>query len=1122
MTSIRPSAMESVKKQGDWPRFHTSGFFVLRAPLLPFDDLLAWSGGLEAPSSQAAPHCLDGALARDAARLQQRLRALTARPEVREALFVASPSLDDRFHVWLERPESDQGQKIERSLVKYFARMAGRATPFGLLAGCAVGSIAKETRLTVAPRCTYRRHARLDMNCRVALVEILDRDRDARQALTYRPNSSLYRMPGRIHYREYRRTDKGRVHYAVSLVESAYLQALLARAQEGATIRQLADALIGCDPAASLEEAEQYVHELIDRQVLVSELAPCLTGPEANHGLVPQLLRGSAAASVATRLVQVQRDLHAINAEKIGLAPHRYRSVARVLEDLPAHLEPDRLFQVDMTIPGGGLCLGQSVTNEILRGVEILHRLGRPSPEQEELARFRQAFAQRYLGQTAPPYATRWLPLVSVVDEELGIGLGEPQPGLRSSLLDGLEFPLLLDSRVPWSMRDRLLLGKLHEAIGQGCQQIVLEKGDLEEMALSEPLPLPDAFAAMVSLSAVSEKALNGGAFQICFERLSGPSGANLLGRFCHADPVLRQHVEQHLRAEEALQPDAIFAEIVHLPEEGRIGNVLARPRLREYELVYLGQSGAPVEKQIPMTDLLVTVSGNEILLRSRRLGRRVIPRLTSAHKFSARARGLYRFLCLLQVQNTSLPGWNWGPLEQAPFLPRVVCGKLVLARARWLLTQKELKTLGSERGTERFRQAQELRGRLRWPRWVVLADDDHALPLDLDNVLSVETLVGLVKGSTGVVVQEMFPGPDQLCAGGPEGRFVHQLIVPFVRARAATAAPESQRLAEPASFGSAGASPCRRSFPPGSEWLYAKFYTGPGIADEFLRDVIRPVTDAVLRSGALDRWFFIRYADPNFHLRLRFHGAPRRLLNEVLPELQLAAAPFVEDGRVWRVQLDTYEREVERYGGQAGIELAEQVFQADSEAVLALANLLVEDARGDVRWRLSLLGMELLLDDLGLELQEKQNLLCGLRDSFAREFHAGVNLRRQLGSKYRAQRRSLEAVFGSSRTKEDFLARGWAVFQRRSEKLAPMMAELRDRERAGRLTLPRAKLAADFLHMHANRMLRCGHRAQEVVLYEFLFRLYDSQAARQASTQHSAEAAATRTPVLAGEEWLP
>ena len=99
-------------------------------------------------------------------------------------------------------------------------------------------------------------------------------------------------------------------------------------------------------------------------------------------------------------------------------------------------------------------------------------------------------------------------------------------------------------------------------------------------MAEPSPPPLPDSFAVMAAVAAASEEALARGEFRVRLDGVSGPSGARLLGRFCHADPELHQHVAQHVRAEEALQPDAVFAEIVHLPE-GRMGNILARPILR-------------------------------------------------------------------------------------------------------------------------------------------------------------------------------------------------------------------------------------------------------------------------------------------------------------------------------------------------------------------------------------------------------------------------------------------------------------------------------------------------------------------------------------------------------------
>src|SRR5437868_5765434 len=114
--------------------FAPSGFFAFRTPLLPFDELLAWSDGLQAASVLDVPGRLEDALAADRARLHQRLRTVFARPEAREALFIASPQLEERVDLWLHEPESEQGQKIERALVRYFARMTGRATPFGLFA----------------------------------------------------------------------------------------------------------------------------------------------------------------------------------------------------------------------------------------------------------------------------------------------------------------------------------------------------------------------------------------------------------------------------------------------------------------------------------------------------------------------------------------------------------------------------------------------------------------------------------------------------------------------------------------------------------------------------------------------------------------------------------------------------------------------------------------------------------------------------------------------------------------------------------------------------------------------------------------------------------------------------
>src|SRR4029077_12218322 len=128
-----------------------------------------------------------------------------------------------------------------------------------------------------------------------------------------------------------------------------------------------------------------------------------------------------------------------------------------------------------------------------------------------------------------------------------------------------------------------------------------------DEIATGGVPPLPDACSVMATLIA-SRAADAAQVGRVLLHSVSGPAGASLLGRFCHADPDLLANVCAHLREEEALDPDGIFAEVVHLPE-GRLGNILLRPVLRRYEISYLGRSGAPVDQQIPVTDVTLRLA---------------------------------------------------------------------------------------------------------------------------------------------------------------------------------------------------------------------------------------------------------------------------------------------------------------------------------------------------------------------------------------------------------------------------------------------------------------------------------------------------------------------------------
>lgn len=1063
-----------------------AGFFVLRTPLLAFDELIEWSDGIGARDSAEDTERLPKAFEADCALLRTRLKAIVTRPEVREALFVASPTLDDSIGLWLQAPESERGQEVERTLVRYFQRMTGRATPFGLFAGCSVGTVDRETRLVIGAGAQSRRQSRLDANYLYALADALAREPALRGAFAYHPNSSLYRAGGRFRCVETRLDGTLRSHHLVAIEATEALEATLARARNGATLATLAAKL--ADGDVSLAEAERYIDDLVESQVLVSDMTVHVTGPEPMRSVVELLRPHTETHSSADRLDGARQALEAMDAAGLGITPERYRAVAQGLDGLLAKVELPQLFQVDLVKAAAGATLGTAVLGDLVDGIDLLRRLARPHGN-ETLRRFREAFVARY--------ERREIPLVEALDEEMGVGFDAGAD--TAPLVRDLAFPPAVSETVPWGERERVLLRKLAGALTTSGKEIVLETQDVEAMAAKDPPPLPDTFAVVASLAAQSEAAVARGDFRLHIHVTMGPSGARLLGRFCHADPTLRSHVEAYLRAEEALDPEAVFAEIVHLPE-GRLGNILFRPVLRAYEIPYLGRGGSAPERQIPITDLMVSVVGDQILLRSARFGRRVIPRLTTAHNFAGETLGVYRFLCALQSQGVAGGlGWDWGPLVATPFLPRVVAGRVVLARARWRVGKEELRQLGAHAGAARFQVVQTWRAARRLPRWVALADDDQTLPIDLDNALAVESFVHLVKGRDEMVLTELFPPPDQLCAQGPEGRFVHEMVLPFIRGAkageraAADTAPSASRAPCPTP-----ALQVRRSFPPGSEWLYVKLYTGSATADQVLRAAVGPVVRKALRARTADRWFFIRYADPDWHLRLRLHGEPAALERRVWPSLRQALAPLLDDGRVWRVTLDTYEREVERYGGPEGIELAEHIFHADSEATLEIVEMLDTGDPGlEERWRLALRGMAQLLDDLGFDDTARAALMRDARNGLAHELRADDTLGKQLGRRWRTERPGLAHFLDSAQDKESPLAPGLEVLCARSERLRPVAAELRAREAGRRLTAPLRDLAWSFLHMHANRLLRSANREQELVLYDLLARHYEAKLCR-------------------------
>lgn len=1081
-----PAMAKAVRSAGVGAPVLAVGYFVLRTPLLPASILARFAAESGMPAL-AGDRSDDAAFERWVASERDReraaLHAVLARGDVREALFVASPSLFDSLDAWRAAPGSARGRAVEAAVFRYVQRMSARPTPFGLFAGTTLGTIADRTALVLEPGDRHRRHTRLDCDYLERATETLSHDPELRARLVFEPNTSIYRAGDRIRFVEPRRSELGRTHVLAAVDAVPALLVALTAARGGRPLAELAAAVTRDDPEIAADEALEFVDELAQSGLLVPRLAPAVTGPEPIHGVIAEL--GTHPAAAALRAAH--GELAALDARGIGQPPSAYAAVSATLGGVTD--EPARL-QVDLFKLGREVTLGGELLAELGRGVAVLARLDM-GERTGIAAAFARAFTRRFEDEEVP------LPIA--LDPELGVGLGNGADEDASSVLAGQRFEAAEPAPGAWSARDQQLLELLGGALARGQRAIELDDRLCQALAARPATPLPSVLCAVAMLHAASSSALDRGEFQLELAGFRGPSGANTFGRFCHGDAALAAWVERQLRAEEAERPDAVFAELVHWPE-GPIGNVITRPVLRGHEIVFLARSGAPAERQILLDDLWVSVRAGRVVLRSRRLGCEVIPRLTSAHTTGLpRNVSAYRLLGELAGQGkTSIFTWSWGALAGAPFLPRVATGRIVLCPARWHLTADQCQALDAQATPAgRLRALCRLRAELALPRHIALVDVDQFLPVDLDSVLSAEAFLHAVRRKRSIALVEQL-GAHAGAVDAPEGRFRVELQVPFQSASPARrAAPASSPAAD-----RPGAPAVPRVFPPGTEWCYLQLFAGVSTLDRVLAR-LAPVLAAEHARGRIDRWFFVRYPDPGWHLRLRLHGAADTLWTEVRRGLQPALAELVAEHAVHRIVHDTYRREIERYGGPDGIALAERMFHVDSTAVVASLAALTGDEHAADRFRLALISTDLLLAALVPEVAIRQAMIERVRDALAAaDLGGGVDVVRWLGDLARRERDTLESLdaLDALDGADSPLAESLARWRAHHAALVALGDELRDLECTGRLRARGPDVVQSLVHMHLNRVLRGDHRRQEAVVYNLLARVYRGRSARARS----------------------
>jgi thiopeptide-type bacteriocin biosynthesis protein len=940
-------------------------------------------------------------------------------PVFQNALYLASPA----FYGVLRSAGFNWevlSEKEKHTVWKYYNRMSFRPVPFGSFSSFCLTSWGTHTSKGEDPQEKALLHLYPDNG----LLQDLSQQKSAGNRPLCR-NPMLYRAGKSFRYLRSVPDQKGVFRfYLGELPAGKFQQRLLARFKAGDPGYGALKGWIRLNAACGDEEAAEYLDFLIGEQVLMDASATGLISSS------PDLPAGFGAYPLAEAPVLAKL------AARIGAGKYKRDLFYAALERTPGHIRTDAQDSEDLLAAAGALQrLALPVVNTHLR-------------------QFITDFENRFDLQKVP--------LLQALDPDQGI-LYRSLATTGDGVLAGLPFPDKAGAApgMDWTQVHRLLFRRWISDTGRKKEDaIVIRREDLDALEQESP-----AGRAPNTITVMFRKTRG----QLQIEHAGGAPAAALIGRFSLFSGQVADFGRELAAIESAANPDVLFAEIDQRSNL-HVDNISRRMPFYSHTIPVNAWSALPARCIIPPGDLLLSVANGELQLESATLGKRVIPRFSSAFNYQHNELSLFRFLADLQHQGlqTSL---TFDPAQFFPgleYYPRFLFEDVVICPAKWVFGEMELNVIMEiGDGVSPLRAMRLFCKQHGLPQTISVGEYDQQLVIDLGDAAEIRSFCRSITGKKQMTIREYLP-PD---------RSVKENGQPLAAQFIAFLAQGQQVYGALPQPGKARAKNNAGVYPPGADWLYLRMYCTTRAANELLHSAIYP---AIRRGRSkVHKWFFIRYNERGHHIRLRLQIAASDV-GYFLSTLNKLLERTGGGHLVRNMEADTYRPELERYG-EGTMDLAEDLFCTGSALVvhsLATGN---SKAFGTELMLAACSALVMISAFLTAE-KDRLHFVAGTRDSFLAEFSADKALKTGLDSGFRASRKQLTGYLERLPALMAGKSKMGIMFRSLSRQVEDIAAAS-----ASRAPDEQVRLLADLIHMQMNRTFSSESRKQELLVYYYL-----------------------------------
>jgi thiopeptide-type bacteriocin biosynthesis protein len=807
------------------------------------------------------------------------------------ALYVASPTLYESLLSRFKRGETPPERSLQKAL-RYLIRMSARPTPFGLFA--AVSSLPIDSTCTaILDSEEAHSHTRVDMAVVEQMVTEIERDHSGRNDLKLYM-TDYYKRRGDFLVVFRNSPTNASLQYQI-FKTTGLIKIVAAAAANGISVKELVQILtdeLSIDDAT----ANVAIDKLLDAGFLVSDVRSLFVRFDDKD-----ILRRWAAydSGRAPFVADLYNRLAAVNGARVS---EQSASDYGELQSLLSSRFDARhgVFQTHSTVPISGT-MSENVIHDAARlATLILYSRGTCS-----LSDTVNRLISRYEGEF----------LVPLMDLEGDVALEDlkvqSQAG-HSYTTDG----------------NRKMFHLLATAAAEG-HNLVLSRQEL--LALLEPCEdneLPKEFEFAFHIVAKSKEAINRGEYLIVASPFLGSFGiGKSVGRLLHLLP--EHHRRLKTRISDHDDGNTVPAEIIFVPNRPRTGNVCLSRSILNHEIQVGVHEYSEGVQRLPLQDLYVGVHDKRLFLWSSSLGRKVQPLRHDSLAAVGCGSDIINLLVMLPVDGLRnfTGGFALGDAENLAYNPRVTVDRLVLSPARWKVTSEDARDSSAlKRWVHKNRVP-----RLLW-LWTEGSQGDQRLLIDIESEIGLAEVCSALasvdkRAVKAGILEEAIGVEDSWLLDKNGAPYFAELIAPLALQRrnvnSQNGSLESYALR------------AERHLAGADGWLYFKLYCDEHLEDVLLRSLVLELVNDVKQTYHPSTWFFLRYSDQRSHLRIRFQLADPEEYAKCAESLWRRLSSAMKRGLVSDVVQAAYHRELERYGGPAGMEAGEAVFTADSDAAL-------------------------------------------------------------------------------------------------------------------------------------------------------------------------------------------